>query len=112
MARFKIDAKTGKTLTLDEKTGEWKPDRSRAKSRLDLNKAVVIMKDIDEFVSYAGPKPELITSRSQLGRHERSNNMRQAGDFKPGEVVAREKKRVEGPMEAARRAGGVSVEWV
>lgn len=95
MARYKVCAKTGKFLILDEGTGQWKVDRTGHNSnRFDVTKPVTIMSDIKEFVSIAGHKPERITSRSQLARHERSNNMRQVGNDLKG-VTARENARQE-----------------
>ena len=49
-----------------------------------------------------------ITSRSQLRRHNATHNVRSAGDFKPGELIAKERARVEATR---RRAEGGSVEW-
>lgn len=74
----------------------------------------MIMSDIREFVSVATDKPVRITSRSQLAAYERSNNIRQCGDYKPGEVVRREKRRVNAPIEAAKKVKGVKVDvsWV
>ena len=63
--------------------------------------APMVMADIEEFVTRAHfGKPQLISSRSTLGRYERSNNIRQAGDFKAGEIIggvrrAREKEAAE-----------------
>ena len=110
MARFKVCRKTGKFLILDEGTGEWRPDRTGHNStRFDVTKPVAIMPDIKEFVSVAGHKPELITSRSQLGRHERSNNMRQVGTDMKG-VTERANKRAAERAEIAAKSG-IKVEW-
>lgn len=43
---------------------------------------------------------QFITSRSQLEAHNRKHGVRQNGDFKPGELINKEKKRVD----AIRRA--------
>lgn len=51
------------------------------------------MPDIKEFVSPIDG--EVISSRSKLRAHERKHGVRQAGDFKPGELIAAENKRVE-----------------
>lgn len=109
MARFKICPRTGKTLKLDEKTGEWKPDRQR-ECKLDLSRPIAIMPDIREFVSIAGHKPELITSRSQLARHERSNNMRQVGNDLKGRITERTNSKAARDAETIRK-GGVKVTW-
>jgi hypothetical protein len=75
----------------------------------------MIMSDIKEFVANATDKPELITSRSQLARYERSNNIRQVGNDLKGRIVADGKKRVARDRELvqreARRAR-VDLKWV
>lgn len=109
MARYKICRKTAKTLVLDEATGEWKPDRSRA-NKCDLSKSINVVPDIKEFVSVAGHKPELITSRSQLGRHMRSNNMRQVGNDLQGKIIDKVKKHY-APPEPSRYARA-ETKWV
>ena len=45
--------------------------------------------------------PVLITSRAKLRAYERTHNVRQAGDFKPGELVAKEKQRIAAMRHAA-----------
>ena len=74
----------------------------------------MLMADIKPFVSVAGAKPEWITSRSGLARHERSNNMRQVGNDLKGKIIEREQRRVNGPIEAAKKVKGVKVDvsWV
>lgn len=58
--------------------------------------APMVMPDIREFIATAHRgRPQRITSRSILGRYERSNNIRQAGDFKPGEIIGEVRKRRE-----------------
>lgn len=116
MARYKICPKSGKTLTLDETTGEWMLDRSRS-SRFDPKRPVrlTVFSDIQEFVSVAGDKPELITSRSQLARHERSNNMRQVGNDLKGKVVEKAKRRAQADKDFIAknaRLVRVSTKWV
>lgn len=111
MSRYRIDPKTGKTLRLNEKTGRWVQDRTRAKG-FDFSKRMNFVPDIKEFVSVATEKPVLISSRSQLAAYERSNNIRQAGDFKKGEIAGRRKKKVERELyEAKALGGGVNVAW-
>ena len=102
MSRSRYDAKRNCIVTLNEKTGKWVRER-KAKDNFNYAGRVNFMPDIKEFVANATDKPTLITSRSQLGRYERSNNIRQCGDFKPGEVIAREKKRKERDMQEASR---------
>lgn len=65
------------------------------------------MPDIKEFVSPIDG--ELITSRSKLRAHERRHGVRQAGDFKPGELIAAEKKRVAASMPPPT---GVDFKWI
>ena len=103
MSRYRYDADKKCMLVLDAKTGKWKPERKAAKDKFNYAGRVNFMPDIKEFVANATDRPTLITSRSQLGRYERSNNIRQCGDFKPGEVIAREKKRKERDMQEASR---------
>ena len=54
---------------------------------------------------------ELITSRKQLRAHERQHNVKQCGDFRPGELVGRERSKHEAQQEFVRKHGG-HVEWV
>lgn len=65
------------------------------------------MPDIKEFVSPIDG--ELITSRSKLRAHERRHGVRQAGDFKPGELIAAEKKRIEA---SKANITGVDFKWI
>jgi hypothetical protein len=51
-----------------------------------------------------------ITSRSYLRRHNNTHGCRQAGDIKPGDIVNREKRRVEINRQLAQR-GKVSFAW-
>ena len=59
----------------------------------DTPKAPMVMRDIGEFVARAHKdlpgrwKPQVISSRSKLRAYERSNDLRQAGDFKAGEMI-------------------------
>ena len=108
--RYRYDAKADRIMVLDERTGKWKPDRSRKNAGKIV--APSVMPDIRAFVAVATEKPMEITSRSQLGRYERSNNIRQCGDYRPGEVIERRKKRVERELgEAKRLGGGVNATW-
>ena len=108
MSRYRYDPVKDRMLVLDDKTGEWKPDRKR-KGKVG---APTVVPDIREFVSHATDKPVLIGSRSRLRAYERSNNVRQCGDLKPGEIIAKRKSYVEaGLAEARRLGGGVSIQW-
>jgi len=106
MSRFKVDAKTGNLLVLNEKTGKWRKERKKTEDKVDYSRGVTFMPDIKPFVANAHKGKAIeITSRSQLARYERSNNLKQAGDFKPGEIMALENRRIEkGKEEAARLA--------
>lgn len=48
-----------------------------------------------------------ITSRSQLHRHNVTHNVRCGGDFKPGELINKERKRVE----AVKKLGTMEIAW-
>lgn len=69
----------------------------------------MVMRDIQEFVARAhGDKPDkwrpqLITSRSHRARYERSNNIRQCGDFKRGEIISGVSKKREQEAATANR---------
>lgn len=71
--------------------------------------APMVMRDIQGFVAsahYDRPhrwRPKEITSRSHLRRYEVDNNLRQAGDFKSGEIISGvEKKRDRDTQRQAR----------
>ena len=103
MSRYRYCAKTDRFLVFDEKTERWKPERkSKAKDKAPAIGAF-FMPDIKPFVANAADKPVEITSRSQLGAYERSNNIRQAGDHRPGEMIDRAKSRTERDMREASR---------
>jgi hypothetical protein len=53
------------------------------------------LSDIKPFVANATRETVEITSRSKLRAYERANNIRQCGDFKPGEIVSEQRKRME-----------------
>lgn len=115
MARYKFDAKTGAMLVLNEKTGRWNKDRpKKGKPITQVN----VFSDIKEFVANATDTPTLITSRSKLRAYERANGLRQAGDFRPGEIIAKAEKRREQDatrqsrlMRETRLNGGKHFEW-
>lgn len=115
--RYRFDAKTGAMLVLNEKTGRWNKQRA---SKGKLVTSINVFSDIKEFTANATDKPVHITSRSQLRAYERSNGIRQAGDFKPGEIIARQTKRNERDMQIASRLtrdtrlrpGGKHFEWL
>lgn len=101
MARYRICPKTGRTLVFDEKTERWKKARKTKDKAPALG--ATFMPDIKPFVANATDKPVEITSRSQLARYERSNNIRQAGDWKPREIIERAQSRTERDMREASR---------
>jgi hypothetical protein len=110
--RYRYDENTGRVLRFNEKTGKWVQDRTKPKG-FDFSKPVNFVPDIAEFVANATDKPVLISSRSQLGRYERSNNIRQCGDFKRGEIAERRAKKVNRELaEAKRLGGGANFTWV
>lgn len=67
----------------------------------------MIMADIKPFVSPIDGTE--ISSRSSLKAHELKHDVRQCGDFKPGEIVAKEKKRIAKSLEQAK---GAESKWI
>ena len=51
-----------------------------------------------------------ITSREQLRRHNNTHGCRQGGDIKPGDIISKEKRRVEINRQLAQR-GKVDFAW-
>jgi hypothetical protein len=74
---------------------ERKPRLNHASKRSEAVGVPYVMNDIKPFVSVATEEPVEITSRSQLRAYERDNDIRQCGDYKPGQVVAEQKERIE-----------------
>ena len=76
--------------------------------------APTVLRDIDSAYKEGGFKSPIdgsfITSRSQLRAHNSKHGVRQAGDFKRGELIAAEKKRVAASMPNPR--DGVSFKWI
>jgi hypothetical protein len=73
--------------------------------------AFLFLKDIEQH--YGAPiispiNGEHITSRSQLRAHERRYGVRQAGDFRPGELIGHQNRRLEANRKAAE---GGKVTW-
>lgn len=108
MSRYRWDDKTGKFLRLNE-NGKWVKDRKKPKG-FDYSRPMNFVPDIREFVAHATDKPVLITSRSQLARYERANNVRQCGDYKPGEIQERRRKKVERERAEAIKSAGLRPE--
>jgi len=94
---------TGERYTLSE---------DQIAERRNRNDAPSILKDISAVYKEGGILSPIdgsfITSRSQLRRHNNTHQVRCAGDFKSGELVAKEKAR---KADVVRRAEGGSVEW-
>lgn len=101
MARYKFDDKRNCMLVLNEKTGRWIKDRVK-KTKAPIAGAF-FMPDIKPFVANATDKPVEITSRSQLARYERANQIRQCGDYRTGEMISRVNARSERDMREASR---------
>lgn len=78
----------------------------------EAQKGPFVLRDINSAYKDGGIHSPIdgsfITSRSQLRRHNNTHNVRCAGDFKPGELIAKERARVEANRQ---RAKGGSVEW-
>ena len=64
--------------------------------------------EITPFIAHATKKPVEINSRSTLKRYERENGLRQAGDIKPGTIVAENRKR---QAELLAKTQGVPSAW-
>lgn len=82
-------------------------------NRVRVNAGPHVMPDLDRVYNGGFRSPidgEHITSRSQLRAHEVKHGVRQAGDFKPGEIISAERKRVAASM--PRSNDGVSFEWI
>lgn len=72
-----------------------------------------ILPDLDSAYKGGFQSPingEFITSRSQLREHERRHSVKQCGDFKPGELVARENQRVQRIRDVAKQ--GDPLKWM
>jgi hypothetical protein len=78
---------------------------SRPSKRADFG-APVVMADITPFVSPIDGSE--ITSRSKLKAHEQRHGVKQAGDFKKGEIIAKENKRIEDSLRGAEME---TVKW-
>jgi hypothetical protein len=110
MARTKLCKKTGKNLVWDDAKGKWRPETKKeaAVDKFDYSRpAHYAMSDIQEFVSPVDGS--LISSRSSLARHNATHGVRQCGDFKPGEIVARENKRIDATRQAAKEG---TIKWL
>lgn len=90
---------------------DWEPPPREVKKREPNRRGTVacpfLMGDIKAFVSPVDGSE--ITSRSKLREHEVKHDIRQAGDFKPGEIIAQQNKR---QAHSVAEAEGVKSEWV
>jgi hypothetical protein len=84
---------------------EAKPKKVYPDCRADFG-APMVMSDLKPFVSPIDGTE--ITSRSKLKAHEQRHGVKQAGDFKRGEIIAKENKRIE---ESLRGAEMETVSW-
>lgn len=106
--RMKFCKKRNCMVRWNEKTKKWvKPRKKKSDNKFDFSRGFTVMPDITEFQSPIDGS--MISSRSQLRAHERRHNVRQAGDFKPGELIKRENERVAKTREQAQ---GASFKWM
>lgn len=91
-------------------TGEWREVTQDDMDRrcLQADAGPTIIPDISSVYKEGGIHSPVdgsfITSRSQLRRHNATHQVRCAGDFKPGELRAKENRRVEAIRETAKGA--------
>lgn len=71
---------------------------SRPSKRADFG-APLVMGDITPFQSPVDG--DYITSRSKLRAHEQKHGIKQCGDFRKGEIIAKQKKRAEADAKLA-----------
>lgn len=92
-----------------KKKATAKPKRPRGRPRKVRADFAVpfLMTDIKPFVSPIDGTE--ITSRSKLRAHEQKHGVKQNGDMKPGEIVAKENKRI---AETKRLAEPETVKWI
>ncbi len=83
-------------------------------ARKSRNSGPFVMPDISGAYKEGGIRSPVdgsfITSRAQLRRHNNTHQCRQAGDFKPGELAAKENSRVQRMREKVANSG-VPFEW-
>jgi hypothetical protein len=95
------------------------PKRRRKQARPDFSRhraegiaIPAFIGDIAPFVANATRDTVEITSRSQLRAYERANNIRQCGDYKPGEIVQGQKKRLEANKLPEAEVKAADFKWV
>ncbi len=100
-------------IFFNHQTGErFELSEDQIAERRNKQDSPFVLKDVNAAYKDGGILSPIdgsfITSRSQLRAHERTHNVRQAGDFKPGELIGKERARV---AAIRQRANGGSVEW-
>jgi hypothetical protein len=94
----------------NHQTGErYELSEDQIAERRNRQDGPTVLPDIDRVYGGGFTSPidgSHITSRSQLRRHNATHQVRQGGDWKPGELIAKENARV-----AERRAKGGHFEW-
>jgi hypothetical protein len=98
----------------NHQTGErFELSEEQAAERRNKQNGPMVLPDIDRAYGGGFVSPvdgSHITSRSQLRRHNATHQCRQAGDFKRGELISKEKARVESKRQRAQNSG-VTFEW-
>ncbi len=82
-----------------------KPEKTFPDCRADFGFPRV-MQDITPFISPIDGTE--ISSRSKLKAHEQRHGVRQCGDFRKGEIIAKENKRIEDSLRGAEME---TVKW-
>jgi hypothetical protein len=82
----------------------WEPPKKKQKrkSKSKGSSGPFVFSDIQEFRSPVDGS--LISSRSSLRAHEQRHGIKQCGDFKKGEIIAKENKRIAHSLEQAKGA--------
>jgi hypothetical protein len=98
-------------LDLSSIDWSWEPPKPKKKKRernlrSDVASAPYLMGDIKPFRSPIDGA--VISSRSQLRAHEQKHGVKQCGDYKPGEIIKRENKRIALTREQAK---GATTTW-
>lgn len=105
----------GLDLSFMRDPNDKKPPKTRRKrERLPDKRAtgikvpMFLRDEITHRVVHATKTPTLITSRSELRAYERKNGLKEAGDIKPGQIVAENRKKFEAEQ---RLIKGVQNGW-
>lgn len=85
---------------------DWEPPKPKKKKREPNKRSRIacphLMGDIQEFRSPIDGA--VISSRSQLRTHEQRHGVKQNGDMRKGEIIAKENKRIAHSLEQAKGA--------